>query len=45
MTVQQIYDRSDGAIRDDSDQFTAVIYGVVTRFDLDGSSRCVSKRW
>ncbi|KAH8284409.1 hypothetical protein KR018_000747 [Drosophila ironensis] len=37
MTVKQIYCRSEGELADASlGQFTAVLYGLITKFDLDG---------
>lgn len=37
MTVRQIYSRAEGELQDPSiHQFTAVLYGMVTKFDLDG---------
>ncbi|KAH8241762.1 hypothetical protein KR038_003204 [Drosophila bunnanda] len=37
MTVRQIYSRAEGELQDASqDQFTAVLYGMVTKLDLDG---------
>ncbi|KAH8287775.1 hypothetical protein KR054_012674 [Drosophila jambulina] len=37
MTVRQIYSRAEGELQDVSqDQFTAVLYGMVTKLDLDG---------
>uniref|UniRef100_A0A182KAN9 Replication factor A C-terminal domain-containing protein n=1 Tax=Anopheles christyi TaxID=43041 RepID=A0A182KAN9_9DIPT len=44
MTVQQILDRTEGDLVQEEDQFTACCYAVLTRFDLDGSSRIVSER-
>ncbi|XP_058116121.1 meiosis-specific with OB domain-containing protein [Anopheles ziemanni] len=44
MTVQQILDRTEGDLVSEVDQFTALCYAVITRLDLDGSSRIVSQR-
>ncbi|XP_052889471.1 protein hold'em [Anopheles moucheti] len=44
MTVQQIHDRTEGDSVQERDQFTALCYAVITRLDLDGSSRVVSER-
>ncbi|XP_040168849.1 meiosis-specific with OB domain-containing protein [Anopheles arabiensis] len=44
MTVQQILDRTEGDLVQEEDQFTALCYAVITRFDLDGCSRLVSER-
>lgn len=46
MTCQQILDRVDGDVIGNEDHFTAVLYAVVTRYDLDGtSSQVYSRRW
>uniref|UniRef100_A0A182PL66 MEIOB-like N-terminal domain-containing protein n=1 Tax=Anopheles epiroticus TaxID=199890 RepID=A0A182PL66_9DIPT len=44
MTVQQILDRTEGEQQHQEDHFTALCYAVLTRLDLDGSSRIVSER-
>ncbi|XP_058061169.1 protein hold'em [Anopheles bellator] len=45
MTVQQIMDRAVGAHAGEEDEFTALCYAVITRFDLDGpEARIVSQR-
>ncbi|XP_050080579.1 protein hold'em [Anopheles maculipalpis] len=44
MTVQQILDRTEGNLVQEQDQFTALCYAVITRLDLDGPTRNVSKR-
>ncbi|KAH8419711.1 hypothetical protein KR009_001383 [Drosophila setifemur] len=45
MTVRQIYSRAEGELQDAStDQFTAVLYGLVTKFDLDGLSSNVTRK-
>ncbi|XP_052861429.1 protein hold'em [Anopheles cruzii] len=46
MTVQQIMDRAVGAYgTGEEDEFTALCYAVITRFDLDGpEARIVSQR-
>lgn len=45
MTVRQIYDRIDGNLNDDNDEFTAVLFAMITQFDLDGLSNVISKKW
>uniref|UniRef100_A0A336LTA1 CSON015497 protein n=1 Tax=Culicoides sonorensis TaxID=179676 RepID=A0A336LTA1_CULSO len=46
MTVQQILEKSEGNVtRTEGDQFTALCYGVLTKFDLDGVYPCVRRRW
>uniref|UniRef100_A0A182S8K2 MEIOB-like N-terminal domain-containing protein n=1 Tax=Anopheles maculatus TaxID=74869 RepID=A0A182S8K2_9DIPT len=44
MTVQQILDRTEGDLVQEQDQFTALCYAVITRLDLDGTTRSVSER-
>lgn len=43
MTVKKINDILSST--DNENDFTAVLYGVVTKFDLDGSARIVSRKW
>ncbi|KAH8367893.1 hypothetical protein KR084_003926 [Drosophila pseudotakahashii] len=44
MTVRQIYSRAEGELQDASSiQFTAVLYGMVTKFDLDGFASHVNR--
>ncbi|KAL1392806.1 hypothetical protein pipiens_012209 [Culex pipiens pipiens] len=43
MSVQQIWDRAEGDLKSDEDQFTALCYAVVTKFDLDGCSRLIGR--
>lgn len=46
MTVRQIYARAEGELQDASkDQFTAVLYGMVSKFDLDGFISHISRKW
>lgn len=52
MTCQQINDlcsseadASATALYERKRQFTAVVYGLVTKFDLDGSAPVVVRRW
>lgn len=45
MTVQQIVDRAEGDLKTEEDHFTALCYAVITRFDLDGCSRIISRKW
>ncbi|XP_037939155.1 protein hold'em [Teleopsis dalmanni] len=44
MTVKQIYARTEGDLADKTDEFTAVLYAMVTRFDIDGQSIIISKK-
>lgn len=44
MTVQQIVDRAEGDLKTEEDQFTALCYAVITKFDLDGCSRITSRK-
>jgi len=46
MTVRQIYTRAEGDLQDaSSNQFTAVLYGMITKFDLDGLSSHINRKW
>lgn len=45
MTVRQIYTRAEGQLRDNSEQFTAVLYAMITHFDIDWPGLVLSKRW
>lgn len=46
MTVRQIYARAEGELQDASrEHFTAVLYAMVTKFDIDGLSSCISRKW
>lgn len=45
MTVRQLLDRIDGKLFSDAEQFTAVVYGLITQFDLDGCSKISAIRW
>lgn len=45
MTCQQILDRTEADIIGSDDHFTAVVYAVVTVYDLDGCSQVSSRRW
>ena len=45
MTIRQIYDTAESDSNNDNDQFTALLYAVVTHLDLDGYSRILSKKW
>uniref|UniRef100_A0A1B0D4X2 MEIOB-like N-terminal domain-containing protein n=1 Tax=Phlebotomus papatasi TaxID=29031 RepID=A0A1B0D4X2_PHLPP len=44
MTVQQILDRAEGHLISNEEQFTALVYAVITKFDLDGFGRIVTER-
>ncbi|XP_058838630.1 protein hold'em [Topomyia yanbarensis] len=44
MTVQQILDRSEGDLKTEEEQFTALCYAVITKFDLDGCSRITGRK-
>ncbi|EDV47513.2 protein hold'em [Drosophila erecta] len=45
MTVRQIYSRAEGELQDPSiQQFTAVLYGMVTKFDLDGLTSHINRK-
>ncbi|XP_053688808.1 meiosis-specific with OB domain-containing protein [Sabethes cyaneus] len=44
MTVQQIVDRAEGDLKTEEDQFTALCYALITKFDLDGCSRVTSRK-
>ncbi|XP_017051781.1 protein hold'em, partial [Drosophila ficusphila] len=45
MTVRQIYSRAEGELQDSSpNQFTSLLYGMVTKFDLDGLSSHISRK-
>ncbi|GAB0099985.1 Protein hold'em [Sergentomyia squamirostris] len=44
MTVQQVFDRTCGSLATNEEQFTAVIYAVISKFDLDGCSSAVTER-
>lgn len=45
MTVRQIYTRIEGPLSDTSDQFTAVLFAMITHINLDLQSFALSKRW
>lgn len=46
MTVRQIYARAEGELQDTSrEHFTAVLYAMVTKFDIDGLTNCISRKW
>lgn len=45
MTVRQIYTRVEGTLSDSSEQFTAVLYAMVTHFNIDLHNSVLSKRW
>lgn len=45
MTVRQIYTRVEGHLKDNSEQFTAVLYAMITQFNLDVKNHALSKRW
>ncbi|XP_059218403.1 protein hold'em [Stomoxys calcitrans] len=44
MTVRQIYSRAECQLRDNSEQFTAVLYAMITKFDVDWQNLVISKR-
>lgn len=43
MTCQRLVDRIQS--KGDEDQFSGVIYGVVTKFDIDGDERGIKRKW
>lgn len=46
MSVRQIYERSEGNLQDvTTEQFTAVLYAMVSKFDIDGLATSISKKW
>lgn len=46
MSVRQIYTRAEGELQDaTSDQFTAVLYAMVSKFDIDGLATSINKKW
>lgn len=47
MSVQQIIDRASGKLPtiNDTNQFTAVVYGIVTRMNLDNLKDFITRRW
>lgn len=45
MTVRQIYARAEGHLRDTNEHFTAKLYAMVTRFEVDWPDRVLSKKW
>ena len=45
MTVRQIYSRVEGQLKDNSEQFTAVLYAMITQFNLDVQNNTLNKRW
>lgn len=50
MNVQQVLDKIENIVKSpntnlEDQQFTALLYAVVTQLDLDGLSRLVSTRW
>ncbi|XP_068155610.1 protein hold'em [Drosophila tropicalis] len=45
MTVKQIYARAEGDLRDAAtEQFTTVLYAMVTKFDIDGLAMIINKK-
>ncbi|XP_065360582.1 protein hold'em [Calliphora vicina] len=44
MTVRQIYTRAEGQLSDTNDQFTAVLYALISHINLDLQSFVLSKR-
>ncbi|XP_054735170.1 protein hold'em [Anastrepha obliqua] len=44
MTVKQVYARAEGHLKDDTEQFTAVLYAMLTHFDFDGTGQVLSRR-
>ncbi|XP_017869982.1 PREDICTED: protein hold'em [Drosophila arizonae] len=45
MSVRQIYARAEGELQDaTSDQFTAVLYAMVSKFDIDGLATSINKK-
>uniref|UniRef100_A0A1I8MEM5 MEIOB-like N-terminal domain-containing protein n=1 Tax=Musca domestica TaxID=7370 RepID=A0A1I8MEM5_MUSDO len=44
MTVRQIYARAEGHLRDTNEHFTAKLYAMVTRFEVDWPDRVLSKK-
>lgn len=45
MTCQQILDRTEADNIGSDDHFTAVVFAVVSVYDLDGCSLVFSRRW
>lgn len=43
MTAKQIMERANGSSTDT--EFTAVFHGLITTFDLDGSSKFYTRKW
>ncbi|XP_018800985.1 PREDICTED: protein hold'em [Bactrocera latifrons] len=44
MTVKQLYARAEGELKDDKEQFTAVVYAMLTHFDFDGIGQIIARR-
>nr|XP_014093373.2 protein hold'em isoform X1 [Bactrocera oleae] len=44
MTVKQLYARAEGELKDDKEQFTVVLYAMLTHFDFDGIGQVISRR-
>ncbi|XP_011190881.2 protein hold'em [Zeugodacus cucurbitae] len=44
MTVKQLYARAEGQLKADTEQFTAVLYAMLTHFDFDGIGQVISRR-
>ncbi|XP_062139998.1 protein hold'em [Drosophila sulfurigaster albostrigata] len=45
MTVRQIYARAEGELQDStSEHFTAVLYAMVSKFDIDGLGTSINKK-
>ena len=45
MTVKHLYARAEGELKDDKEQFTVVLYAMLTHFDFDGIGQVISRRW
>lgn len=45
MTVRQIYTRVEGPLNDLNDQFTAVLYAMITHTNLDMEKTVLTKKW
>lgn len=45
MSVRQVIDRFEGKLFADDDQFTALVFAVVTHLDLDGCTKIFATRW
>lgn len=44
MSIQKIYDQAEKDLSTETEQFSALLYAIVTRFNLDNKIRCISRR-